>query len=88
MTFEGAVIKEQGITFAVVVVRRSTLNNPTQREEVAESFARQAFGGLPVVLMAQDGRGTPTYWGRQDLARFLSGVPLEAIPWKRYTIAA
>jgi hypothetical protein len=46
---------------------------------------KPAFG-VPVVLMAQDGLGRPTFYGRQDIARFLSGVPLNAIPWREYTI--
>jgi hypothetical protein len=41
---------------------------------------------VPVVLMAQDYHGTPTYYGRQDIARFMADVPLEAIPWKEYTV--
>lgn len=88
MTFEGAKIKEQGVTFAIVVVRRSVLSDPTKRSNLADSFAAQVFGPIPVVLMAQDSRGTPTYWGRPDLVRFLGRAPLEAIPWKTYTIAA
>ena len=45
-----------------------------------------AFPGMPVVLMAQDSRGTPTYYGRPDLSRFLANTPLGAIPWRRYTL--
>jgi hypothetical protein len=41
---------------------------------------------MPVVLMAQDSRGTPTYYGRPDLSRFLANTPLGAIPWRRYTL--
>jgi hypothetical protein len=84
MQFEGAVIKEQGVTFAVAIVRSSVLQSPSERASAQAAFA-QIFDGLPVVLMAQDGRGRPTYWGRPDLGRFLANVPLEAIPWRRYT---
>ena len=41
---------------------------------------------MPVVLMAQDGQGRPTYFGRRDLSQFMANVPLQAVPWKRYTI--
>ena len=44
------------------------------------------FGGVPVVLMAQDNRGRPTYYGRPDISRFMASVPLRAIPWREYTI--
>jgi hypothetical protein len=50
------------------------------------SGASRLFGGIPVVSMEQDGRGVPTYFGRRDLVRFLASVPMEAIPWKRYTV--
>lgn len=85
MQFEGAVIREQGVTFAVVVVKRQTLDDQAQAQEVIQQFAPM-FGGVPVVLMAQDSRGTPTYFGRRDLSRFLANVPMRAIPWKRYTL--
>lgn len=84
MTFEGAVIKEQGVTFAVVVVKRHILNNRHQASQVATDFQRSYFPGIPVVLMAQDYRGTPTYYGRGDITRFLANTPLWAIPWRRY----
>lgn len=83
VTFDGALIREQGVTFAVVVVKRSCVQNRLLGEEAVASFAR-FFPGRPVVLMAQDSRGTPTYFGRRDLVRFLASLPLGSIPWKRY----
>ena len=85
MTFQGAVIREQGITFAVVVVKRHVIDSSTEAGRAIAAF-QPVFPGLPVVLMAQDARGTPTYYGRQDIARFLAGVSLSAIPWKQYTV--
>lgn len=86
MRFQGAVIKEQGVTFAVVVVKRHVVNNRSEANSAVASF-QPWFPGLPIVLMAQDSRGTPTYFGRTDLARFMSKVPLSAVPWKEYTAA-
>jgi hypothetical protein len=85
MKFQGAVIKEQGVTFAIVIVKRHVVQNTHEADQTIRSFA-PTFGGIPVVLMAQDGRGTPTYYGRQDIAKFMANVPLRAIPWKEYTI--
>lgn len=85
MRFQGAVIKEQGQTFAVVVVKSHVVQNRLAASDAIRAFS-PTFGGLPVVLMAQDGRGRPTYFGRPDIARFLSRTPLGAIPWKEYTI--
>ena len=85
MQIDGAVIREQGITFAVVVVKREVLNTNSQAQDAIRSFM-PAFPGMPVVLMAQDHRGVPTYYGRQDISRFMSSVPVHRIPWKRYDI--
>jgi hypothetical protein len=85
MRIQGAVIKEQGVTFAIVVVKRHVVDNSREASRAIHSF-RPVFPGLPIVLMAQDSRGVPTYYGRQDVARFLANVPMSAIPWKEYTI--
>lgn len=82
---EGAVIREQGVTFAVVIVRPSVIQNTFEAGRAIQSF-QPIFPGMPVVLMAQDTRGRPTYYGRRDLSQFMSTVPLQAVPWQRYTI--
>lgn len=84
MRVQGAVIREQGQTFAVVIVKPHVVQNRTMAADTIRKFT--PVFGVPIVLMAQDGRGRPTYYGRQDIARFLSGVPLQAIPWREYTI--
>ena len=85
MGFQGAVIKEQGVTFAIVVVKRSDVGNRNEADRTIASFQR-VFPGMPVVLMSQDATGTPAYYGRKDIVRFLAKVPLSAIPWKQYTL--
>jgi len=84
MQVTGAVIREQGVNFAVVVVRPHVVQN---RSEAADTIAglTPAFG-VPVVLMAQDSHGRPTYYGRRDLSAFMARVPVNAIPWCYYTI--
>jgi hypothetical protein len=85
MQFEGAFLREQGVTFAIVIVKRHVLDNSRDADEAIASF-RPAFPGVPIVLMGQDTTGRPTYYGRPDIARFLSRLPMRAIPWKRYTL--
>jgi len=85
MQFEGAVIKEQGVKFAVVIVKRNVIRNKAKAEDLTREF-QTVFTGLPVVLMAQDSKGVPTYYGRRDISKFMANVPLEAVPWKKYTI--
>lgn len=82
-TFDGSVITEQGVTFAVAIVRSSVLDHPRQRDEAIVAFGA-VFDGLPTILMAQDSRGVPTYYGRQDLVDFMANVPLDAVPWSTY----
>jgi len=86
MTFQGSIIKEQGVTFAVVIAKSHVLSNKTEADGMIATFQARVFPGLPVVLMAQDSRGTPTYYGRQDISKFLAHVPLASIPWREYTL--
>jgi hypothetical protein len=83
--FQGAVAREQGVTFAVVIVKKHVLNSSIEAGRIMGSF-QPVFPGLPVVLMAQDSRGVPMYYGRKDISSFLANVPLNAIPWKEYSI--
>jgi hypothetical protein len=85
MRFQGAVIRKQGQTFAVVIVQRHVVDDRSKAVDAIASFT-PCFPGIPVVLMAQDSSGRPTYYGRQDISRFLASVPLRAIPWREYTL--
>jgi len=82
---QGAVIKEQGVTFAITVVKRHVLNSQMQSQQTTQSF-QPLFPGMPIVLMGQDSHGTPTYWGRRDIVAFLKNVNPSRIPWKEYTL--
>jgi hypothetical protein len=84
MQFDGALIKEQGVSFAVVVVKPSTLDNSTVREEARQGFTNY-FPGVPIILMAQNNRGIPTYHGRNDIVKFLANIHPSRIPFKRYS---
>lgn len=86
MQFEGAVIKEQGVTFGIIVVKSNVLHD-AERASSMRGFGVRAFGRMPIVLMAQDSRGVPTYSGRRDLVSFLSKTHIARIPWKKYSFA-
>lgn len=86
MRFQGALIKEQGVTFAIVVVKKTVLDNRSEAEKVMRSF-QPLFPGTPIVLMAQDLRGVPSYLGRRDLVNFLANISMAAIPWREYTVS-
>ncbi|MBN8647954.1 MAG: hypothetical protein J0L55_08370 [Caulobacterales bacterium] len=41
---------------------------------------------LSIVLMSQDWKGVPTYYGRTDIVDFMVQVPLDAISWKKFIL--
>jgi len=63
MKLQSAVIKEQGLTFAIVIVKRIAIQSQSELQKSVNAFSGY-FLGLPLVLMAQDSRGIPTYRGR------------------------
>lgn len=85
MIITGSVICEQGITFVIVVVKKHVIDSRFQANDLIDQLG-SVFPGIPIVLMAQDYRGTPTYYGRDDIAHFMVKVPLRAIPWKKYHV--
>ena len=85
MKFQGALVKEQGVTFGIIVVKPHVIDNPSEANSMRTLGAR-AFGPVPIILMAQNSRGLPTYSGRRDIVSFLAKVPMQAIPWREYTL--
>ena len=86
MKIQGAVIQEQGITFSIVIVKKYILDSTHKSEEAIHSF-QYLFKGMPLILMAQDSRGIPSYRGRKDIVNFLANVHISQIPWKEYTLS-
>ncbi|MDH1976883.1 hypothetical protein [Aliarcobacter butzleri] len=84
MKFQGAVILEQGVTFAIVLVKKSTLSSITKADEIRAGF-QPYFHGYPLVLAAQDTSGRFEYQGRKDLVNFLAKLHPNQIPWSEYT---
>jgi hypothetical protein len=83
--FEGAVIREQGITFAVVALEKRIVDDARSAEQAIAGFGG-LFPGMPVVLMACDPWGRAVWYGRRDISRFMAAVPPHAVPWRRYTV--
>ncbi len=84
MKIQGAVIKEQGVTFAIIIVKMSIVDSPINREDTIKSLS-SLFPSLPIVLMALDSKGIPKYYGRTDIVKFLSNIHISQIQWKEYT---
>ena len=85
MKVTAALVKEQSVSFAVVIVK-SWAMNLSERDSTANSF-RACFPGFNVILMSQDSSGRATFYGRQDIVRFLQNIPNHALPWKEFTFA-
>jgi hypothetical protein len=86
MKLHGAVIKEQGVGFAVVMVKHHVVQSGSEAAKAAAQF-RVLFPGMPIVLAGQDSRGRFQYRGRQDLIDFLASIHPSQIPWKEYTVS-
>jgi len=84
MQIQGAVVKEQGVSFAIVIVKQFVIQSQMEFQKAVSSFSN-CFPGMPIVLMAQDCQGTPTYRGRKDIVNFLANTHVSQIPWKEYT---
>ncbi len=85
MTITGAVIKEQGVTFAVIIVAAS-VTRYTVRLTQARAELSMFFQNMPIILMSQNQNGQPQYYGRKDIVEFLKGIRVDQIPWKEYHI--
>lgn len=85
MRFQGSVIKEQGVTFGIIIVKPYVMESQNHIREM-QLLGNQAFGIMPIILMAQNSRGVPQYYGRKDIVQFLSKIAISRIPWKEYSL--
>jgi len=85
MQFEAAVMNAEGTTFAVVIVKPDVISNSREANSIIAAIEK-ILEGKPVVLMAQDAAGAPTYYGRCDITGFMATVPVESIPWQKFSL--
>ena len=85
MNVHGAVIIEQGVTFAIISVKPTVTQYTVRLTKFRQAIAPY-FPNMPIILMSQDKTGAPHYYGRKDIVEFLKTVPLDRIPWKVYHI--
>ena len=86
-TYTAAVVREQNVDFAVVLVKQHALQPPNIVKNQLAASLSHVFPGNHIVLCAQDSNGRPTYWGRDDIVRFLANLYLEQLPWREYHAA-
>ena len=87
MQMDGAIVSEQGQTFAIVIVKQYVTASSSEAASVRAAFQSQIrdFRGIPLILASQDSRGVFEYQGRRDIVNFLASIDASRIPWKRYT---
>ncbi len=87
MKIDGAIIKEQGIVFGVILVKKSAMINQSVADKTREAFQKALleFSAIPLVLASQDSRGRFEYQGRTDLVNFLASISPSRVPWRTYT---
>jgi hypothetical protein len=85
MTIDAALVKEQGVTFAVVCVRSGITSNSNEAEKVQRAFAPR-FGFVPIVLMEQNSSGRASYYGRRDIVNLLVNIDFRRLPWAKWSL--
>ena len=80
-TFDVALVREQGVEFAVLSVRDSVLDNRSEAEKlIAQGYM---MFRRPTVLM---GSHHHRLLGRADIVRFLGHVDPSQLPWRHATM--
>ncbi len=85
MNIQGAVILEQGVTFAVIAVKSSVTMYTSRIVQVRQELS-YFFPNMPIILMSEDREGNPHYYGRKDIVEFLKSIDVNQIPWKTYHV--
>ncbi|WP_110956186.1 hypothetical protein [Anaerosinus massiliensis] len=85
MLINGAVIKEQNVTFAIISVKQHITRYTVTAVETRQKLS-YFFPNMPIILMSQNENGIPRYVGRKDIVDFLKTIRVDQIPWKQYTI--
>jgi hypothetical protein len=66
-------------------VPSAVIADEIEADRMITAFQNQVCQGA-VVLMAQDFQGTPTFYGRADIVRFLERTVVSNIRWTEYAI--
>lgn len=82
---QAAAIALRGHQFVVVVSQMKLVASPGEADMAIDDL-RPYFGGVPVVLLAQQDDGSPSYYGDSQLVELLAGIPIDKMPWKEYAV--
>ena len=79
-TFIGAVLPVCGVEVLIVVVQPQVLADLHEANLYVIAFHERFRRSI--VLVAQDARGTPFFYGPAEIARVLGTLPFEVLPWR------
>lgn len=85
-TIQAAAISVAGRRILVVLVPLSIVENLGEAEMLVTDLLPR-FGGVDIVLMAQEDDGTPHYLGEKEVVALLDGVPVDRMPWKAHGLS-
>ena len=83
MKIIGSIVEEQGVTFAIVLVKQWVTQTPAEADKEREAL-QVYFPNMPIVLASQDFQGRFSYQGRKDIVDLLANISPIQIPWKDY----
>lgn len=78
MSYDFALVREQGMNLAVVCVEDSVLDSPSRSEETHR--AMQARYGVPTAIV---GAQRHRIYGDRRIVPWLSSIDLRRLPWRR-----
>jgi hypothetical protein len=84
MKIIGSIVEEQGVTFAVVLVKDWAQQTDSEAAKTREAF-QVYFPGLPLILASQGLGRVFQYQGRADIVGFLANIDPSRIPWKEWS---
>lgn len=85
--FMGAIVREQGMTFGVVLVQRITFVDQDAADEIREALAGHSeFAGMPIIFAALNSGNRLAYDGPADIVKFLDGYDHMNIVFRDYTV--
>lgn len=77
-----ALVREQGVNFAVAAVRDHVIHNQQEAEGLITALSVRL--SQPVVLLGAQRHET---YGRPDIVRFMRNVHPSQLPWRRMKLA-
>jgi hypothetical protein len=77
-TWQIALVREQGVEFAVIVVQDHVIDSPGRRDELIAHWA--TYLQRPAALMGAQRHRT---YGRRDLVDWLATIHPSQLPWRR-----